>query len=53
MSTKHFTLVLGCAAAVAALTLSPASAFAQTTELRLHTMLQRAVETTLASQAAQ
>jgi outer membrane protein TolC len=54
MSTKHFTLVLGCAATVAALALCPASARAQsTTELRVTAMVQRAVESTLAAQAAQ
>jgi len=54
MSKKHFTVVLGCAATVAALALFPASALAQgTPELRLHAMVQRAVETTLAAQAAQ
>ena len=54
MSTKHFTLVLGCAATVAALAWGPASARAQsTTELRVTAMVQRAVESTLAAQAAQ
>ena len=52
MSTKQFTQVLGCAATVAALTLSPAGARAQSpSEPRLHAMVQRAVETTLAAQA--
>jgi outer membrane protein TolC len=54
MSTKDFTLVLGCAATVAALTLSPASAAAQETSgSHLQAMVKRAVETTLTGQVAQ
>ena len=53
MRTKQYTLVLGCAAMTAALTLLPASAGAQGTTERFQVLLQRAVATTLAQQANQ
>jgi outer membrane protein len=53
MRTKQFTLVLGCAAMTAALTLLPVSAGAQGTTERFQVLVQRAVATTLAQQANQ
>src|SRR5262252_6326941 len=53
MRKKQFTLVLGCAAMSAALTLSPASAGAQGTTERFQVLMQRAVATTLGQQANQ
>lgn len=53
MRTKQSTLVLGCAATVAALTLSASPADAQGTTERFQVLLQRAVETTLAQQQTQ
>jgi outer membrane protein len=53
MRTKHSSLVLSCAATVAALTVSVSPADAQGTTERLQVLLQRAVDTTLAQQAAQ
>ncbi len=52
MSVKRSKLVLGCAATAAALLTATATARAQTTaELRFQSLLQRAVETTLAQSA--
>lgn len=52
MSVKPSKLVLGCAAAVAATMLSDGSAWAQS-PARVQAMLQRAVDSALAAQAAQ